>query len=121
MPPDTQCIDTMLSSWNTRDSDTLAQVVEASLSFDVQFCDPLHDIRGHAAFIEMVKSFWAKNGDCVIRRASPIDAHHDRARYAWAIEWPDGRRFGGLDAVALDLQSSKVRRIDGFFGPLPRI
>jgi hypothetical protein len=119
MAANTQCIVAMLSAWNTRDAGVLQQVVEGALSSDVEFCDPHYDIRGHAAFIEMVKAFWAKNGDCKISRASGIDTHHDRARYAWAIDWPDGRRFVGFDAVAIDLPSGKVRRIDGFFGPLP--
>jgi hypothetical protein len=97
----------------------MRQVVAEALSSDVEFCDPHYDIRGHAAFIDMVEAFWAKNGECTISRASGIDTHHDRARYAWAIDWPDGRRFEGFDAVALDLASGKVSRVDGFFGPLP--
>lgn len=118
MSTDTRCIDAMLTAWNTRDEAILAQVVADSLSPDAVFCDPHYDIRGHGAFIEMVKAFWAKHGDCRVTRASNIDAHHNRARYAWAITWPDGRRFDGFDAVALDPNSEKVRRIEGFFGPL---
>jgi hypothetical protein len=116
-----KCIDTMLSAWNTRDESVLAQVVGVSMSHDVEFCDPHNDIRGHDAFIAMVKAFWAQHGDCKISRASNIDAHHDRARYAWEIDWPDGRRFEGFDAVTLDLKSGTVSRIDGFFGPLSPI
>lgn len=119
MSSGTQHIDTMLSGWNTRDEGALRQVVDASLSDDLEFCDPDNDIRGHAAFIEMVKAFWAKHGECEISRSSGIDAHHDRARYAWSIKWPDGRIFEGFDAVALDPSSGKVRRVDGFFGQLP--
>lgn len=119
MSANTQCIEVMLSAWNTRDESVLEQVVMEALSPDVEFCDPHYDIRGRAAFMDMVKAFWAKHGDCKITRASGIDTHHDRARYAWAINWPDGRRFEGFDAVALELPSGKVRRIDGFFGPLP--
>lgn len=118
MSADTRCIEAMLAAWNTRDEAALAQAVEASLSPEVEFCDPHYDIRGHAPFIDMVKAFWAKHGDCKITRASRIDTHHDRARYAWAIDWPDGRRFEGFDATAIDLSSGKVRRVDGFFGPL---
>jgi hypothetical protein len=113
-------IDSMLSAWNSRDDEALARIVAASLTSDVEFCDPPHDIRGHDAFIAMVKRFWADNGECTIRRASKTDCHHDRARYHWSIDFPDGRRFDGMDAVALDLAAGKVRRIDGFFGPLAR-
>ncbi len=121
MPVDMQCIDTMLSAWNAHDESLLKQIVARSLSPDVEFCDPLHDIRGHAPFIDMVKAFWAKHGHCKITRTSGIDAHHDRARYTWVIESPEGGRFEGFDAVSLDLSTKKVRRVDGFFGPLSPI
>lgn len=114
----TDCIDLMLSAWNARDAIALQDIAEAALSDDFEFCDPPHDIRGHAAFVAMVQQFWSDNGECTIRRISAIDSHHDRARYAWAIDWPDGRRFEGMDAVQLDLAEHKVCRVDGFFGPL---
>jgi hypothetical protein len=118
MTTDVKCIDVMLSAWNTRDIDLLEQVAEASLTSDVEFCDPRHDIRGHAAFIAMVEAFWAEHSACTISRDSAIDAHHDRARYAWVIEFPGGQRFEGFDAVSLDRETGKVRRVDGFFGQL---
>jgi SnoaL-like domain len=118
MSVNTDCIDLMLSAWNTRDSALLSQVVKAALTSDFEFCDPPHDIRGHAAFIAMVEEFWAKHSECTIARTSAIDAHHDRARYAWAITFPAGHQFDGFDAVALDSASGKVRRVDGFFGQL---
>jgi hypothetical protein len=108
----------MLSAWNTRDESVLIQIVGETLTEDFIFCDPHFDFVGHAPFIDMVKAFWAKHGDCTISPASKIDAHHDRARYAWAITWPDGRRFDGFDAATLDLSSKKVKRVDGFFGKL---
>lgn len=116
--PDTRLIDVMLSGWNMRDPASLRDVVARSLCLDVEFCDPHSDIRGHAAFIELVEAFWVKNPACTIMRSSSIDAHHDRARYAWLIKGKDGRPFEGVDIVALDLPSGKVRRVDGFFGPL---
>jgi hypothetical protein len=119
MSMNTECIDAMLSGWNTRDSVRLKQVVEASLTSDIEFCDPRHDIRGQAAFIDMVEAFWSEHSKCTISRDSAIDAHHDRARYAWVITFPAGQRFEGFDAVTLDRDSGKVRRVDGFFGQLP--
>lgn len=115
---DTRHIEAMLSAWNTRNDEAMQQVVSGALAPEVEFCDPHYDIRGHAPFIEMVRAFWIKNGDCTISRASRIDTHHNRARYAWAITWPDGRRFEGFDAVTVDPSSGKVTRVDGFFGPL---
>jgi hypothetical protein len=111
-------IDRMLSAWNSRDDAKLREIVDASLTTDVVFCDPPHNITGHDALIAMVHAFWKDNGACTIARSSAVDSHHDRARYTWAITFPDGRKFEGMDAVALDLEAGKVRRIDGFFGPM---
>jgi SnoaL-like domain len=118
MSTNTQCIDVMLSAWNTRNSVQLKKVVESSLASDVEFCDPRHDIHGHDAFIAMVEAFWAEHKECKIARDSAIDPHHDRARYAWVITFPNGQRFEGFDVVTLDLANGKVRRVDGFFGQL---
>lgn len=115
------CIVTMLETWNTRDPAAMRDKARAALAADAEFVDPHNDIRGIDAFIAMVEAFQARYPDAHIQRTSGIDLHHDRARYAWAITWPDGRRFDGFDAVALDLAQGKVRRIDGFFGPLPAL
>lgn len=115
---DLSIIDVMLSGWNARDGERLRDIVAEALDQAIEFCDPPHDISGHAAFIAMVEAFWRDNGECRVRRTSAIDAHHDRARYSWAIEWPNGRRFDGFDVVTLDRESGKVLRVDGFFGAL---
>lgn len=112
------CITTMLDVWNTRDPAALRSKAEAALTSDAEFVDPHYDIRGVEAFIEMVQAFHAKYADARVERTSGVDLHHDRARYSWAIVGRGGRRFEGFDAVALDLAQGKVRRIDGFFGPL---
>jgi SnoaL-like domain len=117
--PAVQCLFTMLEAWNTRDPEALRAKVDAALTADMEFVDPHYDIRGIEPFIAMVLALQAKYPDVRIERTSGIDHHHDRARYSWALTWPDGRRFDGFDAVALDLAQGKVRRVDGFFGPLP--
>jgi hypothetical protein len=114
-------IDLMQSAWNTRDENRLAEIVQTALSPDFEFCDPHSDIRGHDAFIALVKSFWVQHGDYKVSLASNVDRHHNLARYNWVIEWPDGRRFDGFDAISIDLSSQKVLRVDGFFGQLSAV
>jgi hypothetical protein len=112
---------TMLDAWNTRDPAAMRALVEAAVAPDIEFVDPHNDIRGIEPFIAMVQAFQSKYPDVRIAPASGIDLHHDRARYSWALIWPDGRRFDGFDAVQLDMAQGKVRRVDGFFGPLPSL
>jgi hypothetical protein len=116
-PP--ECFATLLNAWNEYDPDKMRRLVEASLTDDIAFTDPHYQIVGIDAFIDQVKEFRARVGKVELVRTSGIDLHHDRARYSWAVLWPDGTRFDGFDAVALDLEQGKICRIDGFFGPLP--
>jgi hypothetical protein len=48
--------------------------------------------------------------------------HHDRARYSWALVRAGRHALRGLSTRSkLDLQQGKIRRSDGFFGPLPDV
>ncbi|MDX2233574.1 MAG: nuclear transport factor 2 family protein [Hyphomonadaceae bacterium] len=121
MSATTACIATMLEAWNTPDPAALRTLAAAALTADAEFVDPHNDIRGVDAFVAMVEAFQRKYAGARIARTSGIDLHHDRARYAWSVTLADGRRLDGFDAVALDLAQGRVRRIDGFFGPLPAL
>lgn len=119
MPSPPDCFATLLAAWNEYDPAQMRHLVEAALTADVAFTDPHYRIVGIDAFIDQVNEFRERVGTVELIRTSGIDMHHDRARYAWAVIWPDGKRFDGFDAVALDLDQGKICRIDGFFGPLP--
>jgi hypothetical protein len=112
------CFTHLLAAWNEYDPIRLREQVEKSVTPDVVFTDPHYAINGREAFIEMIQAFQARVGKVQLVRTSVIDIHHDRARYAWEVVWPNGNRFEGFDAVALDPTLEKVCRIDGFFGPL---
>jgi hypothetical protein len=116
-----RCFADLLAAWNEYDPVKLRQLVEASLTHDVAFTDPHYQIVGIEAFIDQVNEFRAREGQVRLAPTSGVDMHHDRARYSWVVLRPDGTRFEGFDAVALDLQQGKIRRIDGFFGPLPKV
>lgn len=113
------CFATLLAAWNEYDPDRMRALCKEALTSDVAFTDPQYQIVGIDAFIDQVDEFRSKVGRVELIRTSGIDLHHDRARYSWAVLWPDGKRFDGFDAVAIDLNQMKICRIDGFFGPLP--
>lgn len=112
------CFASMLAAWNERDPAKMRAHLDDAVTPDVRFVDPKYDLAGKVAFAAMIEAFQAEHDDVLLRRTSVIDMHHDRARYNWDIVWGDGRRFTGFDAVELDLKQKKIRRIDGFFGPL---
>ena len=113
-----ECFANLLAAWNERDPAAMRRLVDGGVTADVEFCDPQHSIKGIDAFAAMVKAFQDKNPGVTLIRTSVIDRHHDRARYAWAVVYPNGGRFDGFDSVQLDKTGTRVCRIDGYFGAL---
>lgn len=114
-----QCFSNLLAAWNEYDPAKMGALVEAALTGDVEFTDPNYQIIGIEAFIDQINEFRAGAGKVRLVPTSGVDMHHDRARYSWAVLQADGTRFEGFDAVSVDLNQGKIKRIDGFFGPLP--
>lgn len=109
----------LLAAWNERDPAKMRALLDASLTADIEFVDPTVAITGIDAFAAMIRDFQGKYPRAQCVRTSGIDRHHDRARYAWSVIIDEKNRVDGFDAVALDAGGKRLRRIDGFFGPLP--
>lgn len=116
-----RCFATFLAAWNEQDPAKRRDLIAASVTEDIVFTDPDHQIVGIAAVDRMITEFRAREGLAKLAPTSGIDMHHDRARYGWVVLRPDGTRFEGFDAVALDLGQGKISRIDGFFGAMPAV
>lgn len=110
----------LLAAWNERDPARIRHHVEQGVTDDIAFTDPQYAIRGIDAFVAMVQEFRKRLPEARVERTSGIDRHHDRARYSWTVFADAKMRVDGFDAVALD-SKGMVRRIDGFFGPLPPV
>jgi hypothetical protein len=110
----------LLAAWNERDTKKIREHLGKAVTKVVEIVDPNYEIEGIGAFAKMIKEFRIKYPAAVCVRASGIDMHHDRARYAWSVIIGEKTRVDGFDAVALSRKSRKVKRVDGFFGPLPK-
>ena len=54
-------------------------------------------------------------------RSSAVDAHHGIARFAWKVVLADGTELPeGIDIAVISSDGSRIERIIGFFGPVPR-
>lgn len=111
----------MLAAWNERDLKKIRPLLDKALSKDVEFVDPNYAIEGVSEFAKMVREFRKKFPEAECVRTSGIDRHHDRARYSWSVIIDEKTRIDGFDAVQVSKKSGKIKRVDGFFGPLPPI
>lgn len=109
----------MMAMWNERDLSKVRGQLEAIMTPDVEFCDPLHHIHGLDAFEAMVRQFRADYPRAELSRTTKIDHHHDRYRYKWLIVQDGKTVLPGFDVAQIGADG-KIKRIDGFFGPLAK-
>ena len=112
--------DAMLAAWNERDPEKIRSHLDAALAPDVVFADPDNYTVGVDAFEDMVRRFREKWPNAKSERTSGFDTHHNRYRYHWLVTVAEGQALPGMDVAEIDDQG-RVVRVDGFFGPIPRL
>jgi hypothetical protein len=120
MPAYPASFDAMLAAWNERDMSAIRSHLNQAMAHDVEFIDPTIETHGIDEFETNVRDFRAKyaEGQCI--RTSGVDTHHQWHRYGWEIRVGTRVIVTGFDVVETDTHG-KVKRVLGFFGPLPRV
>jgi hypothetical protein len=115
----TATVDTYLAAWNEADPDRRAELVERVWAPGGTLVDPPAAAEGHAGISELHGALQAQFPGHRFRRASAVDAHHDRFRVGWELVGPDGTvAIAGTDVGAV-ADDGRLTTITGFFGPLP--
>jgi hypothetical protein len=118
--PYPESFDHLLAAWNERDQSRIRVHLEHALAPDAEFVDPTIVTRGIDEFESNVREFRTRYPLASAARTSGIDSHHHLHRYSWHIVAEGKVLVQGVDVVETDA-SNKVRRVLGFFGPLPRL
>ena len=112
-------LSTYLDAWNETDPDRRAGLVERVWAPDGTLTDPPLAASGHAGIREMHGTLQGQFPGHRFRRASAVDAHHDRFRVGWELVGPDGAvALAGTDVGQL-AEDGRLHSITGFFGDLP--
>ena len=102
--------------WNTTDADERAALVARVYGPEAHLVDPLVDVTGHDALIELFATFHVTYAGHSFRRIGGIDAHHDLVRWGWEMLDADGNVvLDGIDA-ALVADDGRISYVAGFFG-----
>jgi hypothetical protein len=105
--------------WNETDPTKRAALIERAWTSDGRYLDPQLEADGAAAIGGMVGAVHERFPGHRFRRVSGVDQHHDQIRFGWELFAPDGSiTVGGIDIGELTADG-RLRRITGFFGPLP--
>lgn len=112
--------DAMFTAWNERDVNRVRGHLEKALSPEVEFIDPKIITHGIDEFEANVREFRGKYPHADLRISSNVDSHHALHRYHWEISYQSKVMLVGFDVTETDEQGL-VKRVLGFFGPLPAV
>ena len=113
-----ESLDHMLAAWNEAEPGAVRAHLERALSPDVEFIDPSVVTHGIDEFQANVQDVHARLPGAEYLRTSGVDSHHNLYRYAWEIRREGDLVLQGFDVTEVD-EEGLVRRVWGFFGPLP--
>ncbi len=117
----TATIDTYLEAYSETDAARRAELIAEVWTADGMLIDPPLDGTGHDGISALTDVVHAHFPGHTFRRTTAVDAHHDVARYGWELVAPDGAvTLAGMDVAQLT-DDGRIRRVLGFFGPLPEL
>ena len=112
-------VEAYIRPWNIVDATERAAALEGAVTADVRFVDPLSDITGSAALDQVIAGVQAQFQGMELWLHGGVDAHHDIARFQWAIGPAGGEPIViGFDTVTF-ADDGRVRTVSGFFDKIP--
>lgn len=107
------------AAWDEHDDGARRALLERAWTDDGVYTDPTAHAEGREALLEHIGGFQARMPGFRIVAASGVDGHGGCLRFAWQMLDPQGQvALEGLD-FGEQAPDGRLKRIVGFFGPLP--
>ena len=113
-------LDHMLAAWNEADPEKIRGHLDTALAPEIIFADPDNFVKGIDAFEAMVREFRKKIPNAKSERTSGFNLQNNRYRYNWLVSAGDHPLMPGMDVTEIN-DDGLVVRVDGFFGPIPKL
>jgi hypothetical protein len=114
-----EVVSNYFEAWNEPDPARRRELVASVFADDGRPVDPRADVRGHDEVAAMIAGVQERFPGHSLIRTSGLDAHHDRVRYGWRLQAPDGSIVvTALDVVEL-ADDGRMRCVAAFFHDLP--
>lgn len=108
-----------IDAWNETDPAARRAAVEAVWTEDGTYVDPLADVSGHDGIDGLIAAVQAQFPGFVFRLGTPVDAHHDLARFTWELGPAGGEAVVvGFDVI-VRAEDGRVRHVHGFLDKVP--
>jgi hypothetical protein len=108
-----------IASWNETDPQRRRELIDGLWSEDASYTDPLAEAHGRAEIDGLIGAVQGQFPGLVFTLAGPVDAHHQQARFSWALG-PAGSEpvVVGFD-VAVTTQDGRLATVLGFLDKVP--
>jgi hypothetical protein len=111
-------VDGYFAMWNETDADERRRIIAATWTEDASYVDPMFTASGHEGLDALATAAKQQYPGHTFRLTTPVDAHHDRARWGWDLVGPSGKPVVvGIDFAVLS-PDGRLREITGFFDPI---
>jgi hypothetical protein len=107
-----------LATFNETDATDRRTMLDALYTGDSTYTDPTVHVSGPAGIDAFIAQTQQQFPGFTFALGSPVDAHHDQARFQWHAgppEEPD--RFIGFDVIVTD--DGRIRSVYGFMDAAP--
>src|SRR5690242_4456064 len=112
-------IERYIDLWNATDPARRRRLIGEVFTEEAAYTDPLAAVRGHDAIDQFVATAQTQFAGLQFSLGSPIDAHHNQARFTWHLGAPGTEEpvVIGFDVAILD--EGRLRDVYGFLDKVP--
>ncbi|MEV7119006.1 nuclear transport factor 2 family protein [Kitasatospora griseola] len=113
-------VERYLAVWNETDPTARRKLVEDVWAADGTYTDPLTAVRGRDEFDAALAAVQAQFPGFAFRLGSPVDTHHNVARFTWELA-PEGAEEAlvvGFDVLTAT-EDGRVASVVGFLDKVP--
>jgi hypothetical protein len=113
-----EIVDAFASSWNEHNETKRLALLEKSWADDGVYHDPEGTMESREALSAFIGEFHAGYPGRTIDPTSGIESNGIWVRWAWEMRHGDEVESDGMDFAEFGADG-RIRRLEGFFGPLP--
>ncbi len=114
-----QLAEKYIATWNETDPPARRALIDEVWSSDGRYIDPVAAVAGRDQIDAVIAAVQEQFAGMTFRLASPVDAHHDQARFTWELG-PDGAEalVVGFDVAQRDADG-RLALVLGFLDQVP--
>lgn len=105
--------------WNETDAARRRQLIAEVFAEDAAYTDPLAAVHGHEGIDQFIAAAQAQFAGLQFSLGSPIDAHHDQARFSWHLGAPGVTEPLAIGFDVAVMNGGRLREVYGFLDKMP--